>query len=370
MRSSSARWLVLSCAASLGCAGDPRIDLPEAVSRQPASDKADGKTRTAECDQAPDGTECGLEMHCIFNACVANACGDGFKAAREACDDGNDRDDDGCDERCQVEAPPGCGNGTVEPGEECDDQKASMRCTALCTLAFCGDGTLSPGEECDDGNSSDGDRCDSSCKKQEGNLPDAGVNGMDASTDADAGDGTIYIDAGPAAPTDGGATGVPDAGSVPMDAGAKEDAGPVGEIDAGERPPFGTAQTKPACELCRNDQCRNYQALDFDFVAACFEHADPLFVQQCVDAVECAYTHGCGYNASGMAQCFCGSADLSACQVAGAANGPCQAETYAAARTTKLAEVIANFGVVTLPIGVANYLLACDHELCSPACRP
>jgi cysteine-rich repeat protein len=29
---------------------------------------------------------------------------------------------------------------------------------------LCGDGSLDPGEECDDGNTADGDRCDSTCK--------------------------------------------------------------------------------------------------------------------------------------------------------------------------------------------------------------
>jgi cysteine-rich repeat protein len=43
-------------------------------------------------------------------------------------------------------------------------------CTEECTCEgqpFCGDGILDPGEECDDGNNEDGDGCSSSCEVEE-----------------------------------------------------------------------------------------------------------------------------------------------------------------------------------------------------------
>jgi len=50
-------------------------------------------------------------------------------------------------------APPlGCGNGALDPFEECDDGNAddSDDCTSACTLATCGDGHLHAGvEACD-----------------------------------------------------------------------------------------------------------------------------------------------------------------------------------------------------------------------------
>ena len=116
---------------------------------------------------------------------------------------------DGCSSTCNVEPAaqcptPGkactrslCGNGKLEPGEQCDcgldpmnlpsgckamnglfygDGKGCAKTctqepvckdgngkTQACTTA-CGDGNLDPGEDCDDGNLLDGDGCSSKCK--------------------------------------------------------------------------------------------------------------------------------------------------------------------------------------------------------------
>ncbi|HEV8320051.1 MAG TPA: DUF4215 domain-containing protein [Myxococcota bacterium] len=65
-------------------------------------------------------------------------------------------------------APPVCGNGAVEAGEECDDGNTTPGdgCSAACTLepGICGDGVLNLGEECDDGNTTPGDGCDAGCQ--------------------------------------------------------------------------------------------------------------------------------------------------------------------------------------------------------------
>jgi hypothetical protein len=64
----------------------------------------------------------------------------------------------------------GCGNGHLDPGEQCDGRAHGAcpgRCTAICTCArprTCGDGKLQKGEQCD--GTSDGacpGRCTSSC---------------------------------------------------------------------------------------------------------------------------------------------------------------------------------------------------------------
>jgi cysteine-rich repeat protein len=68
---------------------------------------------------------------------------------------------------------PFCGDGNLDPGEECDDGNNidGDGCSANCTIEpFCGDGNLDPGEECDDGNNIDGDGCDANCMIEEPGL--------------------------------------------------------------------------------------------------------------------------------------------------------------------------------------------------------
>ena len=58
-----------------------------------------------------------------------------------------------------------CGNGTVEPGEDCDDAGESANCDSDCSPVECGDGLLNvtAGEECDDGDTVPGDGCSANC---------------------------------------------------------------------------------------------------------------------------------------------------------------------------------------------------------------
>lgn len=61
-----------------------------------------------------------------------------------------------------------CGDGIVDPGEECDDgnNASGDGCSATCVTEFCGDGIVnnSGTEECDDGaNGDNGDGCTDSC---------------------------------------------------------------------------------------------------------------------------------------------------------------------------------------------------------------
>ena len=62
---------------------------------------------------------------------------------------------------------PVCGDGNVDPGEECDEGEANDdlgTCTSACLLPVCGDGFLQAGEACDDGNAVDDDACVTGCK--------------------------------------------------------------------------------------------------------------------------------------------------------------------------------------------------------------
>jgi cysteine-rich repeat protein len=83
------------------------------------------------------------------------------------------------------EAEPYCGDGILDPGEECDDGNNidGDGCDANCTIEpYCGDGILDPGEECDDGNNIDGDGCDANCTVEddgEGCTPGYWKNHLD-----------------------------------------------------------------------------------------------------------------------------------------------------------------------------------------------
>jgi cysteine-rich repeat protein len=112
-----------------------------------------------QCDTAGQSATCE-----VF--CTLPRCGDGLvnPAAGEQCDDGNQIGGDGCSAQCQLEV---CGNGILDPGEQCDFGGQTAFCDSDCTLAVCGDGLVNPaaGEQCDDGprNGSPGDPCSVTC---------------------------------------------------------------------------------------------------------------------------------------------------------------------------------------------------------------
>jgi len=59
-----------------------------------------------------------------------------------------------------------CGNGILDPGEQCDDGNAvpGDGCSASCRLEVCGNGIRDAGEQCDDGNTVSGDGCSAACR--------------------------------------------------------------------------------------------------------------------------------------------------------------------------------------------------------------
>lgn len=136
----------------------------------------------------------------------ARICGNGVLEKPEECDDSNRRSNDGCNEQCLLElgicgdgviqsllgeqcesslhdstlpylcqncqfVSLSCGDGVVDPGEECDEgnqnsTSANATCRPDCHAARCGDGILDAGEECDDGNLRTGDGCDRLCERE------------------------------------------------------------------------------------------------------------------------------------------------------------------------------------------------------------
>lgn len=96
----------------------------------------------------------------------ASACGNGIVDPGEECDDGNLVNEDSCSNNC-MEAS--CGDGVVQDGEECDagptgDDTCTAECLAVGDPSTCGNGVVDPGEECDDGNSVNDDAtCTNQC---------------------------------------------------------------------------------------------------------------------------------------------------------------------------------------------------------------
>ncbi len=121
-------------------------------------------------------------------------CGNGFKEGIEECDDGNLRNDDGCNNSCQNEGGF-CGDGVIQSlrGENCEPALTdpSSDCDALScrlkngssssrTVAVCGNGRREGMEECDDGtrNGSNTGSCNTSCKMTRGNCGDGIVQSL------------------------------------------------------------------------------------------------------------------------------------------------------------------------------------------------
>ena len=135
---------------------------------------------------------------------AAPVCGDGSLTAPEECDDRNRRQGDGCNDTCLLEigicgdgivqkllgeqceptshdpslpyqcqrclfSSLSCGDGVLDPGEECDDGNRNStspdaNCRPNCHGYRCGDGILDSAEVCDDGNRLNGDGCDMYCR--------------------------------------------------------------------------------------------------------------------------------------------------------------------------------------------------------------
>ncbi|MEZ4453259.1 MAG: DUF4215 domain-containing protein [Nannocystaceae bacterium] len=94
----------------------------------------------------------------------AGVCGDGNLDPGEECDDGNDDEADACTNTCTNAA---CGDGIVNGDEGCDDgnDDDTDECTSACLPAACGDGFVQAGVEgCDDANADDTDECPGTCQ--------------------------------------------------------------------------------------------------------------------------------------------------------------------------------------------------------------
>jgi len=120
-----------------------------------------------------NATPCGTNQICINAVCTAAQCGDSYVTGTEECDDGNATAGDGCETNCMwtclgsdptrdcTPADACAGQGTCGTNHTCSAGTALPDNTAcgtggyckmgVCTQPVCGNGTLEPGEVCDDG---------------------------------------------------------------------------------------------------------------------------------------------------------------------------------------------------------------------------
>jgi cysteine-rich repeat protein len=197
---------------------DPDNNIWTCTSNEPGGPEEPGRGKFIKIELPPPTAVCGngrLEPGeecddantvscdgCSANCRLETGCGDGVVCPPEQCDDGNRDDCDGCSATCQVETGllcgdgiqsavcgeqcdppvpdrcdaqcqriPYCGDGTVDPGEQCDDgplNGTSGHCDINCTPPGCGNGIIDAGEQCDDGNTTSCDGCSSTCETEVG----------------------------------------------------------------------------------------------------------------------------------------------------------------------------------------------------------
>ncbi len=136
-----------------------------------------------------DGTSCGMSKACKGGVCGDITCGDGVTAGTEECDDGNLIDGDGCDHDCRFSCVSTDMTRNCTPMDPCAGQGAcndmTHTCTAgqplmdgtncgannayckmgTCTVPVCGNGVVEPGEDCDlGGGNGPGAGCEMNCK--------------------------------------------------------------------------------------------------------------------------------------------------------------------------------------------------------------
>jgi cysteine-rich repeat protein len=93
-------------------------------------------------------------------------CGNGKVEAGEECDDGNTASGDGCDASCKKEGASGPGGaGGTGPSSGASGPGPGPGGSTASGPSSCGNGNIDPGEECDDGNADNTDDCTNKCKK-------------------------------------------------------------------------------------------------------------------------------------------------------------------------------------------------------------
>jgi cysteine-rich repeat protein len=384
---------IAALALQFACGGDGHGQTGRDQDSVTAEDagRVDAGDASLPCQDADAGAACGADAYCLAGTCTPNLCGDGVRYGEEECDDGNQVTGDACTPSCRI-IPTGCGNAKREPPEECDDGNwfDLDDCSEVCTVNECGNAREDGREECDDGNATDHDACSNLCTEnrcRNGRL-DPGEECDDGNRIQDDGctNACVVTRCGNLRVEDqtrGGREECDDGNQVNDDTcsnactsnlcgNRRVDPGEICDGDTASEDCSDDCQqitSNDRCAECRETHCSNYMDA-LDLVEGCVESPDHAFREECTAVVNCAHTHGCGFSEAGAITCFCGSVDVGACQDPGAANGACQDEFYAAAHTDSLAALTGTFSDVSLPLGMAFFLLQCEYESCLAECGP
>ncbi|MBU1219944.1 DUF4215 domain-containing protein [Myxococcota bacterium] len=162
----------------------------------------DGQTCNDHGYSDPAGLDCNSSCDAFDTSSCNSDCRDGNVEPGEACDDGDSDNNNGCNNSCIVNSgwnctgnpsvcTTTCGDDILAGSEVCDTNQlngqdctdygftnpAGLACNGLCSgyitggcSAACGNGTIEPGELCDQGggNTANGDGCDSNCQPESG----------------------------------------------------------------------------------------------------------------------------------------------------------------------------------------------------------
>jgi hypothetical protein len=327
------------------------------------------------------------------------------------------------DVTCVPPTPVACGNGTLDPGEECDPP-ATGTCSADCKrIPVCGDGRVEGSEQCDPPATG---TCSATCQTITPPAPRCGdgiVNQASEQCDAATlptatcsatcqtitpprcGDGIInqaseQCDA-PSLPT---ATCSASCQTIDIPAPRCGDGVVNQASEQCDAPSLPTATCSATCQTIEipaprcgdgvvnqaSEQCdapslptATCSATCQNIVGetacdVCVRNNCPADIAGCSDLtgedkadcealVACIDTNGCSVNGDVMA-CYCGAVSDAAC-LGGMAAGKCKAQVEKAAKSTE-AEAIGNrFVDPAFPVGRAANLYGCKVALCGTECR-
>jgi len=131
-----------------------------------------GLLSSASCASGICNAEAGVPGTCA----TRKQCGNSVLEAGEGCDDGNLKNDDGCDNLCLIDTGKSCnidGAGAIFAAScasgVCNAGSSGGAGPGECAdINVCGNGMLGRGEGCDDGNLLDGDGCNLRCLVESG----------------------------------------------------------------------------------------------------------------------------------------------------------------------------------------------------------